>query len=120
MTSSIALAVRLLTRSAFAPYGDVIQTDGARSFMINKGTTERFHDLTDVDVSDGGGVPLINIFRGRAFSPPIEIKILSVTPLAPRPSFRSPLIPGSLLLPVPMRRAPPGCRRCFSRSRIKV
>ncbi len=81
MTSSIALTVRQLTHSAFAPYGDIVQPDGAKSFMINNGTTERFHDLTKVDVADEEGAPLINIFRGRAFHAPIEIKMLERHPL---------------------------------------
>ena len=54
-----------LTREAFAPFGDVIQTDGAQRVKINEGTTERFHDLARVDLASRGGYPLINIFRGQ-------------------------------------------------------
>ena len=51
-----------LTRAAFAPFGDVIEVDGAHRMEINNGTTERFHNLAAVDVTSEGGHPLINIF----------------------------------------------------------
>ena len=54
-----------LTRDAFAPFGDVIEVDGAHRIEINNGTTERFHNLAAVDVTSEGGHPLINIFRGQ-------------------------------------------------------
>ncbi len=50
------LQLERLTRAAFAPFGDVIELDGARHFPINGGTTERYHDLAQVDV-DGGRRP---------------------------------------------------------------
>ena len=69
-----SLTLELLTREAFAPFGDVIELDGARHFPINGGTTERFHDLARVDVGrDGGGRPLNNVFRGQPRVPPGEI-----------------------------------------------
>ncbi|WP_372435849.1 ureidoglycolate lyase, partial [Pandoraea sputorum] len=40
-----ALKIERLTREAFAPFGDVIELEGAKHFAINGGTTERFHDL---------------------------------------------------------------------------
>ena len=81
MTNSINLTVRPLSKSSFSPYGDVIDTEGAEPLLINKGTTERFHDLAGVDVSDDGGHPLINIFRGQAFRLPIRISMMERHPL---------------------------------------
>ena len=81
MTSSIALTVRALTKPAFARFGDVIETDRAKSFMINNGTTERFHDLAKVDTADEGGSPLISVFRGQACVLPVEITMLERHPL---------------------------------------
>jgi len=43
-------APQALTREAFAPFGDVIETRGASHFPINRGAVERFHDLARVDV----------------------------------------------------------------------
>lgn len=81
MTNLIALTVRELKKSTFAPYGDVIGTDGVKPVAINQGTTERFDDLAQVDVSDQEGRPIISIFRGRAFSLPIEIRMMERHPL---------------------------------------
>lgn len=75
------LNVRPLTREAFAPYGDVIETGGAHAYPINNGTTMRFHDLAAVDVAADGGRPLVNIFRGQPFAPPLTIKMVERHPL---------------------------------------
>ncbi len=75
------LAVELLTRDGFAPFGDVIETAGAHHYAINQGTTERFHDLCDVDVATQGGKTLVNIFRGQVFACPIQINMMERHPL---------------------------------------
>jgi len=70
-----------LTREAFAPFGDVIETQGAESYPINEGTTERFHDLATVDVSEAEGRPLINIFRGQPRVFPYQVSMMERHPL---------------------------------------
>ncbi|MCC8393981.1 ureidoglycolate lyase [Paraburkholderia sp. MMS20-SJTR3] len=75
------LQVERLTRAAFAPFGEVIELDGARHFPINGGTTERFHDLARVDVTDGGGRTLINLFRAQPRALPVEIALMERHPL---------------------------------------
>jgi ureidoglycolate lyase len=71
------LAVHPLTRAGFAPFGDVIETEGADHFAINNATTERFHDLAAVI----GDRTLISIFRGQPFAPPIAIPMVERHPL---------------------------------------
>ncbi|HTH73384.1 MAG TPA: ureidoglycolate lyase [Trinickia sp.] len=75
------LAVEPLTRAAFAPFGDVVSLDGARHFPINGGTTERFHDLATIDVTAGGGRPLINVFRGQPRALPLQVTMMERHPL---------------------------------------
>ena len=75
------LPVEPLTRAAFAPFGDVIETAGARHYPINEGTTERFHDLARVDVAAEGGRPLINIFRTLPAPLPIRLRMMERHPL---------------------------------------
>ena len=71
------LTLEPLTREAFAPYGDVIELEGARHFPINGGTTERFHDLAQVEIgADEGGRPLISVFRGQPRPQPVEISMM--------------------------------------------
>ena len=76
------LKPQLLTRDAFAPFGDVIQTEGAESFQINEGTTTRFHDLAKVDTAEQGGRPIISVFRGDPRSMPFPVRIMERHPLA--------------------------------------
>jgi ureidoglycolate lyase len=76
------LTLEPLTRTAFAPFGDVIELDGAQHFPINGGTTERFHDLARVEIgSEIGGRPLINVFRGQPRPQPVEISMMERHPL---------------------------------------
>ncbi len=75
------LKIAPLTRIAFAPFGDVIETDGAHHYPINQGSTVRFHDLAQVDVAEGNGHPLINVFRATPLPLPIEIRLLERHPL---------------------------------------
>ncbi|OJY06407.1 MAG: ureidoglycolate hydrolase [Rhizobiales bacterium 63-22] len=74
------LAVEPLTKEAFAPFGDVIETQGAERRLINNGTTERFHDLARVEAAGSEARVLVNIFRGQAFAPPIDIVMMERHP----------------------------------------
>jgi ureidoglycolate lyase len=75
------LAIEPLTREAFAPFGDVIELEGAQQYPINLGTTIRFHDLANVDVTDEGGRTLVNLFRGQPRALPFEVTMLERHPL---------------------------------------
>ncbi len=70
-----------LTAEAFAPYGDVIETEGRDFFMINNGSTRRYHRLADVDVAAGGGSAIISIFRAEALEMPLPIRMMERHPL---------------------------------------
>jgi len=75
------LKIEQLTRTAFAPFGDLIDTKGAQSFKINNGTTTRFHDLADVQLRGESPRTLISIFRGEEFKFPIKIDMMERHPL---------------------------------------
>lgn len=74
------LAVEPLTKEAFAPFGDVIEVEGAELQLINNGTTERFHDLARVEAAGTEARVLINIFRGQPFEAPIDIVMMERHP----------------------------------------
>lgn len=76
-----AIPVEPLTREAFNAFGDVVQLEGAERRLINMGSTERFHDLAGIDVAAENGRPIVNIFRGQPFAPPIEIAMMERHPL---------------------------------------
>lgn len=92
------LVPKALTREAFAPFGDVIETAGALARKINNGTTTRFHDLAKVETSGEGARCLINIFRGDAFKLPVTISMLERHPLGSQAFF--PLHSGKWLVVV--------------------
>ncbi len=75
------LPVEPLSAAAFAPFGEVIRTDGAERIMINEGTTTRFHELAGVDVATGNGRPILSIFRGTRRPDPIAIRMMERHPL---------------------------------------
>ena len=70
-----------LTRSAFAPFGDVIEMDNAEHFTINQGFAERFSDLAKVDVGCEGGNTHISLILGQPRPKPIAIKLMERHPL---------------------------------------
>ncbi len=70
-----------LTRDEFAPFGEVIETDGAEQRTINAGSTVRFHDLARVDAAAAGGYTLINVFRAQPLPLPLTVRIMEQHPL---------------------------------------
>ncbi|MBL1271249.1 MAG: hypothetical protein ACI92B_000665 [Marinobacter maritimus] len=58
MNHSRTIVAEPLTREAFAPFHEVIDTGGADSFPINQGRTERFQSLATVELLvDEGKTP---------------------------------------------------------------
>jgi ureidoglycolate lyase len=75
------MKIEKLTRDTFAAFGDLITLTGAQHYPINDGTTERFHDLASINVSDHGGRPLLSLFRSKPRPLPFEIRIMERHPL---------------------------------------
>lgn len=78
---SRTIAIEPLTKEAFAPFGQVLTTEGAHHFPINNGMTERFHDLADVEIGGENGRTLISIFRGQPYSLPLTLNLVERHPL---------------------------------------
>ncbi len=74
------LDVKPLTKENFAPFGDVISTAENDHFLINEGSTERYHDLAKVELHNDGRA-LINIFRATPLQYPLNIKMVERHPL---------------------------------------
>ena len=75
------LKIEPLTRAAFAPFGEVLETAGAELRRINEGTTERFHALAHADVSAGGGKAIVSLLRANRRPLPILIRMMERHPL---------------------------------------
>jgi ureidoglycolate lyase len=70
-----------LTRAAFAPFGDIIETEGAHHYPINGGMCERYHDLARVETSGPGARQLISIGIGKPYCLPLTLKMVERHPL---------------------------------------
>ena len=80
MSQCRRLVAEPLTREAFAPFGNVIDTEGADSFPINQGRTERFHALSAVELPGTTDLGILSIFRGQPLAP-LEIDLMERHPL---------------------------------------
>lgn len=77
---SRAIAIQPLTRDAFAPFGQVIETDGAHHYPINKGMTERYHDLARIELGGAHPRPLISLFKGQPYTLPLRLDLVERHP----------------------------------------
>lgn len=75
------LEIEPLTKQGFAEFGDVIEVDNSDYFMINNGSTRRYHKLAKTDVQDQGGEAIISIFQATPLSYPLTISMLERHPL---------------------------------------
>lgn len=75
------LKVEPLTRLAFAPFGDVVEAEGASHYAINQGTAVRFDELAAIDVTNGGGHARLSIVVAQPWPQPIRIEMMERHPL---------------------------------------
>jgi len=75
------IAIEALTRSAFAQFGDVIDTADMRSIAINQGFAQRWDGQARIDVASGGGVVNVSLFEAQPRPQPIEIALMERHPL---------------------------------------
>jgi len=76
-----ALDVQPLTRAAFAPYGDVIESDERDSFFINNGMAERFHALTQVEAPGEDAGTIISLVKSKKYDMPRKLDHVEHHPL---------------------------------------
>jgi ureidoglycolate lyase len=101
-----------LTRAAFAPYGQVIEADGAHHYPINAGNCERYHDLARVEVAGPGARPLISLLHSRGFGLPFTFTLVERHPFGSQAFY--PLSPNPFLVVVaPDQNGVPGTPHAF-------
>lgn len=71
------MKIELLTRAGFAPFGEVIEIDGAQHYPINQGFAERFNDLARVDAETAN----VSIVVAKPRPKPIAITLMERHPL---------------------------------------
>ena len=67
------LVAQPLTAHAFAPFGTVISAEGLSGRPINAGTTMRFDVIADLQLTLGGGTPLLAVYRASARKFPLPL-----------------------------------------------
>ena len=70
-----------LTKSAFAPFGQVIEKAGSEERLINNGKCVRHHDLAKIELDGPGATPSINIFNGQPYQMPLTLDMVERHPL---------------------------------------
>jgi ureidoglycolate lyase len=101
-----------LTREAFAPFGQVIELDGAHHYPINGGMAERYHDLAKIELGGPDPRPLLSIFRGNPYTLPLTLKLVERHPLGSQAFY--PLSPRPFLVVAALdERGAPATPRAF-------
>lgn len=75
------IVIQPLTREAFAPFGDVIETENANNFPINGGNATRYHDLAKIDTTGEKARPMISLVRGVPYPLPLKLTMVERHPL---------------------------------------
>lgn len=101
----LTLTIEPLTRTGFAPFGDVIEMESAQHYPINQGYAERFHDLARADTNAQDGETIISLARGKPRALPIEITFVERHPLGSQAFY--PLQDRSWLIVVADSASPP-------------
>jgi ureidoglycolate lyase len=68
-----------LTANVFAPFGEVIESNGKTPLEINQGFAQRFDDLASLVTGDGN--VKVSLFTAKPRAAPIEIKVMERHPL---------------------------------------
>lgn len=75
------IRTRPLTREAFAPFGQVIETAGAHHYPINAGNCERFHDLAKIELAGPAARSVISLMQAHGFALPYQVSLVERHPL---------------------------------------
>ncbi|MGN6101484.1 MAG: ureidoglycolate lyase [Devosia sp.] len=106
------IRIEPLTREAFAPFGQVIDIEGAKHFPINRGMTERYHDLARIELGGPDPRPLLSIARGKPYRLPLTLAMVERHPLGSQAFY--PLSPRPFLVIVaPDHHGTPSTPRAF-------
>lgn len=93
-----SITARPLTREAFAPFGDVLDTDWPDNFTINNGKATRYHDLAKVEAEGPNARVLISLFHGTPYEFPLKLTMVERHPLGSQAFM--PLSPAPFLVVV--------------------
>lgn len=73
------ILIEPLTAAAFAPFGEVLETEGAPDKLINQGLCGRWHDRARLEFGDGRAG--ISLFRSETRALPYAVEMVERHPL---------------------------------------
>lgn len=73
------IQIQPLTATAFTPYGDLLDTEGAPDKLINQGLCGRYHDRATLDFGEGGRAG-ISLFNAEPRSLPYRLEMVERHP----------------------------------------
>jgi len=73
------IQVEPITREAFLPFGDIIDTQGAPDKVINQGLCGRYHDRARLSFVDG--MPGVSLFDAEPRTLPLTLEMVERHPL---------------------------------------
>ena len=91
----IEIVARPLAAEDFAPFGEVIEKEGAEKISINNGLCTRYHDLATIELSGQEAKPLISIFSSKPCLMPLSLKMVERHPFGSQafiPFLRAPFL----------------------------
>lgn len=77
---NMILHPQALTKEAFRPFGDVLETEGVEPQSINFGNTLKFAELAEVTTGDNA-IAQLCIYRSKAIAVPFRIQLMECHPL---------------------------------------
>ena len=79
---SAIIEAQVMNKEAFAPYGELIECDGAITYDFNQGRAIRYHDLLkNLDVTDKLGKVGLSIYKSVPSPIPFEVEVMERHPL---------------------------------------
>ena len=63
-----------VTKVNFAPYGDLISSDGVEPMNINSGYAKRFDNLANINISKDKGETIVSIFSAIKRTFPMKVQ----------------------------------------------
>jgi len=72
---------KIITRTNFVTYGDLISSDDIKQMDINAGYAKRFDNLANINTSKDGGKTIVSIFSALKRNFPMKIDMMEKHPL---------------------------------------
>ena len=76
------IQAQVINKEVFAPYGELIECEGAITYKCNQGRAIRYHDLLkNLDVTDNSGKIGLSIYKSIPSPIPFEVAVMERHPL---------------------------------------